>query len=112
MSNDKEKTGIEATEAAMDGALTRLERAVLNRKSKGKSDVTEQAIYIEQLESKNKQMSRDLADMKKHCLALKSSYELLENKCQKLEYANDSAEKELANTLRDLDHMIAQKSLH
>ncbi len=99
----------EQTDAAVEEALIRLERAVLNRNAKGAG---EQAVYIEQLETENKQMTRDLAEMKKHCIALKNGYELLEKKCVRLENANDSAEKELAATLHDLDQLIAQKSLH
>ncbi len=109
MSKKTTTTSAEQTEAAVEEALTRLERAVLNRNLKGAG---EQAVYIEQLETENKQMTRDLAEMKKHCIALKNGYELLEKKCARLENANDSAEKELTATLHDLDQLIAQKSLH
>ncbi len=112
MSKDTTTTGAEQTEAAVEEALTRLERAVLDRNLKGTASSGEQAVYIEQLETENKQMTRDLAEMKKHCIALKNGYEMLEKKYARLENANDSAEKELAATLHDLDQLIAQKSLH
>jgi len=97
---------------AVEEALTRLERAVLDHERQGMTSSSEQGAYIEQLETENKKMSRDLAEMKKHCLALKGGYEILENKYMRLEDINDSAEKELAATLHDLDQLIAQKSLH
>lgn len=98
--------------AAVDEVLTRLERAVLDRERKSGAGISEQVLYIEQLEAANKKQSRDLEEMKKHCIALKNGYEILEGKCKRLENANDSAERELAATLRDLDQLIAQKSLH
>lgn len=98
--------------AAMDEALTRLERAVLSRERQGQASSGEQAVYIERLEVENKQMARDLAEMKKNCIALKNGYEVLEEKYARLENANDLAEKELVATLHDLDQIIARKSLH
>lgn len=94
---------------SLDEVLTRLERAVLSHDTQGSG---EKAVYIEQLETENKQLSRDLTEMKKNCIALKNGYEMLEEKCRKVENANDSAEKELVATLHDLDQLIAQKSLH
>ncbi|PCJ31584.1 MAG: hypothetical protein COA93_10775 [Alphaproteobacteria bacterium] len=112
MRDSKKIMSAEQARAAMEEALTRLERTLLSRAAQGVTTSGEQAVYIERLESENKQMSRDLAEMKKHCVALKNGYESLEKKCQNLADANDSAEKELAITLRDLDQLIAQKSLH
>jgi len=98
--------------ATMDEALTRLERAVLGRQAPDAPPSGEQAGYIAQLESENRQMARDVADMKKHCLALKGSYEILAEKYQRLESINESAEKNLAATLQDIDQLIARQSLH
>jgi len=112
MRNSKKAMSAEQAQAAMEEALTRLERAVLSHKPQDITSAGEQAIYIERLENENKQMNRDLSEMKKHCVALKNGYEILEKKCRRLEDANDSAEKELATTLQDLDQLIAQKSLH
>lgn len=97
---------------AIEAALIRLERAVLDRRPQNIALSGEQASYIDQLEGENRQMARDIAEMKKHCLALKGGYEILAEKYQQLEDINNSAEKELASTLRDLDQLIAQKSLH
>lgn len=109
----KEKTiSSEQAGAVVDEALTRLERAVLSRKKDGQTNNGEQSAYVEQLETENKQLTRDFAEMKKNCIALKNGYEILEEKCKKLEQANDSAEKELVLSLHDLDQLIAQKSLH
>ena len=107
-----EEMNMEQADAALEEALTRLERAVLNSEKQEQVSTSEQAIYIEQLEAKNIQLSRDQEEMKRHCIALKKSYEALEAKCKRLENANDSAEKELTATLHDLDQIIAQKSLH
>lgn len=112
MPKNKKTMRTEQAGAAVDEALTRLERAVLSRKSEGKSNNGERAVYIERLETENKQLARDYAEMKKNCIALKNVYEVLEEKCKKLENANDSAEQELVATLHDLDQIIAQKSLH
>lgn len=98
--------------AAVDEALTRLERAVLSRDRQGQASSDEQAVYIERLETENRQLARDFAEMKKNCIALKNGYEVLEEKCKRLKNANDSADKELVATLHDLDQIIAQKSLH
>jgi len=98
--------------ATMDEALTRLERAILGRQVRDAVPSGEQADYIARLESENRQMARDVADMKKHCLALKASYELLAEKYQRLEDINQSAEKDLAATLQDIDQLIARQSLH
>ncbi|PCI45541.1 MAG: hypothetical protein COB49_09925 [Alphaproteobacteria bacterium] len=98
--------------SAVDEALTRLERVLLSRTGQGQASSGEQAVYIERLEEENRQMARNLAEMKKSCIALKNGYELLEEKCAKLENANVSAEKELVATLHDLDQIIARKSLH
>jgi len=98
--------------ATMDEALTRLERAVLDRQAQDAAPPGEQADYISRLESENRQMARDVADMKKHCLALKGSYEILVEKYQLLESINESAEKDLAATLQDIDQLIARQSLH
>lgn len=85
-------------EAKMEEALMRLERAVLNRESQEITSSGEQAGYIEQLETENKQMARDMV--------------LMKEKYRRLEKITDSAERELLATLNDLDQMIAQKSLH
>ncbi|MBL4800999.1 MAG: hypothetical protein JKY45_03835 [Emcibacter sp.] len=112
MANTQKVMNADQAEAALEEALTRLERAVLNNETQEQAGMSEQALYIEQLEAKNQQLSRDQEKMKKHCIALKNSYEALEVKCRRLENANDSAEKELTATLKDLDQIIAQKSLH
>ena len=112
MADNNKTMSADKANAAIEEALTRLERTLLSRKSGGKASNGEQAVYIEQLETKNKQMARDLEDITKHCIALKSSQTALEKKCQLLENINDSAEKELAATMQDLDQLIAQKSLH
>jgi len=112
MPKSEKSLNAQQADAAIEEALTRLERAVLNSETQGQANTSEQAIYIEQLETKNKQLARDHDEMKKHCIALKNGYEALEEKCRRLEIANDSAEKELSATLRDLDQIIAQKSLH
>lgn len=112
MSKDKKIPSAEETNAAVEEALMRLERAILNRQQKGGASRGEQIVYIEQLESEKKQLAIDLEDMKRHCIALKNSYDTLEEKCRRLENINDSASKELAATLDDLDNLIAQKSLH
>ncbi len=112
MSKSKMMMSAEQASAAMEEALTRLERAVLSREKQGQASSGEQAVYIERLETENKQMARDLSEMKKNCIALKNGYELLEEKCSKLANANDSADKELVATLHDLDQIIARKSLH
>ena len=112
MSVDKKKMTVDEVNSTLEEALIRLERAVLSKPVQDTSDATERAIYIEQLEQENKKLTRSLDEMKKHCIALKNGYEMLEDKCARLEKANDSAERELANTLQDLDQIIAQKSLH
>jgi len=112
MSNVKKTMTVEEANAAIEEALTRLERAVLDRGQRRGAGSGEQGVYIEQLETENRQMARDMDEMKKHCIALKKGYEALEEKCARLANANDSAERELAATLRDLDKLIAQKSLH
>ncbi len=112
MPKSKKAMSAEQAEAAIEEALTRLERAILNSETQGHESTSEQATYIEQLEIENKQMAREHDEMKKHCIGLKNGYEALEEKCRRLENANESAEKELTNTLHDLDQIIAQKSLH
>lgn len=112
MPRDKKALSAEEVNAAVEEALTRLERAILSRQQKGGTSRGEQIVYIEQLESEKKQLAVSLEEMKKHCIALKNSYDALEEKCRRLENANDSASKELAATLDDLDNLIAQKSLH
>lgn len=108
------KTNISADKAndALEEALTRLERALLNRENKGQMDVGEQAVYIEQLETDNKKKFRDLETLTKKYADLKDRNAVLEKKCQLLEKTNDSAEKELAIMLKDLDLLISQKNLH
>ncbi len=112
MPQPKKTTSATVGDAAIEEALTRLERAVLRSESREQTSVSEQAHYIEQLEIRNKKLARENEEMKKHCATLKDGYMALEQKCQRLEAVNDSAEKELTATLRDLDHLIAQKSLH
>lgn len=112
MKNNSRIITVDQTEARMEEALMRLERAVLNRGTRAQADTGEQAIYIEQLESENIQMARDLANIKENCAALKTGYEELEGKYTRLAKINDSAERELLATLHDLDQLIAQKSLH
>ncbi|PCI32030.1 MAG: hypothetical protein COB54_08260 [Alphaproteobacteria bacterium] len=112
MSKRKDIMSAEQAGSAVDEALTRLERAVFSRKNQGQASSSEQAVYIEQLEIENKKLARELTQMKKNCIALKNGYEAMEEKCTRLEKANDSAEKELVSTLHDLDQIIARKSLH
>lgn len=112
MSKSKKILNVGKMEEAVNEALIRLERAVLSHESRGQVSSGEQAVYIERLETENKQMARDFSEMKKSCIALKNGYELLEEKYAKLENANDSAGKELVATLHDLDQIIARKSLH
>lgn len=112
MSKNQETPDGKQIAATMDEALTRLERAVLDRQKRDAAPSGEQAGYIAQLESENRQMARDVADMKKHCIALKTSYEILAEKCQRLEDINQVAEKDLASTLQDIDQLIARQSLH
>lgn len=112
MSSDDTKTDAAGANEAIEDALLRLERALLTRRQMAGVSSGEQASYIAELEGQNKKLARDLEEMKKHCVTLKKGYELLEGKYRRLEEANDSAEKELATTLQDLDALIAQKSLH
>ncbi|MCF8474776.1 MAG: hypothetical protein K9G26_08775 [Emcibacter sp.] len=109
--NDNSLTAQNAN-AAVEEALIRLERAILDQKKKTEPISAEQASYMEELENKNKQLSRDAEEMKKHCIALKTGYEALEKKYKKLEKINESAEKALETTIHDIDQIIAQKSLH
>ena len=112
----KKETNPEMTAEEMtahaEELLTRLERALLSREGQEKASVSEQILYIQQLEEKNKQLTRDQDEMKKHCIALKSSYEALEKKYASLENITAAAEKNISDTLSDLDKIIAQKSLH
>lgn len=112
MPQPKKTTSATEVDAAIEEALMRLERAVLRSESRDETSVSEQALYIEQLEIRNKKLARENEEMKKHCATLKDGYMVLEEKCRRLEAVNDSAEKELTATLRDLDQLIAQKSLH
>ncbi|PHZ85707.1 hypothetical protein [Paremcibacter congregatus] len=112
MSSPETKTDVSAIRQEIEDAILRLERALLSRSEKTGVSSDEQAGYIAELEEQNKKLMRELDETKKHCITLKKGYELLEAKYRRLEEANDSAEKELATTLQDLDALIAQKSLH
>jgi len=106
--NETAMISAEQAYAEAEEALTRLERALLSRKQPaGESD-----IKTAQLEMKNQQMSRDLEEMKKHCIALTTGYDMLKEKNRQLENAHEAAADDLSTTLRDLDKLIAQNSLH
>lgn len=112
MPKNKKPPNPEQITATMEAALTRLERTVFDHKRQDLAASHERTGYMEQLEEKNRQMTRDMTEMKKHCIALKASYDSLAEKYQRLENINISAERDLAATLQDLDHLIAQKTLH
>ncbi|MFC7048604.1 hypothetical protein [Emcibacter nanhaiensis] len=93
----------------LDEALTRLERAALDVRAKGKRDGGESGAEAEdrmnRLEAENRQL-RDAVTK------LKQQYEILEMEHQELQERAESADRELDDTLRQLDRLIEAETIH
>lgn len=81
---------------ALEEVLARLERAALN--VKGKTPPGEQADYVRELESQNRDLMRDLATA--------------QARINTLEKTTEEVEQDVAATIRTLDELISESGVH
>ena len=93
----------------LDEALTRLERAALDVRAKSKREGGDaggaEEDRLSRLEAENRQL-RDAVSK------LKQQYEILEMEHQELQERAESADRELDDTLRQLDRLIEAETIH
>ncbi|WP_321394203.1 hypothetical protein [Emcibacter sp.] len=105
----EDTSNAEKLRVELDEALMRLERAALDIRARSKRESGEAGGEAEdrmsRLESENKQLRQAVEK-------LKQQYEILEMENQELQERAESADRELDITLRQLDSLIEEETIH
>lgn len=105
----EDQSNAEKLKTELDEALTRLERAALDvrarsRRESGEAGGADEG-RVARLEAENRQLREAVTK-------LKQQYEILEMEHQELQERAESADRELDETLRQIDRLIEAETIH
>ncbi|WP_417317096.1 hypothetical protein [Emcibacter sp.] len=105
----EDQSNAEKLRIELDEALTRLERAALDVRARSVREGGEAGGEVEDRMSRLEAENRQLRDA---VSKLKQQYEILEMEHQELQDRAESADRELDDTLRQLDELIEAETIH